>query len=85
MTGPEHYARAEEILRFAEPGDYAAAQVHAMLALAAAMALGRVSYDTMLSEDRQAWIRAASEKPGADRRRREELAAEAAELAGEQP
>lgn len=46
MTGPEHYREAEKLVRRAEDYDtegaaraYAAAQVHATLALAAATAL----------------------------------------------
>ena len=41
MTGLEHYLRAEELLSgatYPDPGNIATAQVHATLALAAAMA-----------------------------------------------
>jgi len=59
MNGPEHYAAAERLLETAndmEPGEpgkvsnLAAAQVHAMLALAAATALAMLS-----SKDAKAW------------------------------
>jgi hypothetical protein len=67
MSGPEHYQQAEELLNFLEgkdretyPGQesiIAEAQVHAILALAAATALG-----TRSAEERQ-WLRVARADP----------------------
>ena len=62
MTGPEHYREAEQLLgarRSGESAENAAsrlaeAQIHAMLALAAA---------TALADDDQAWQRAAGVLP----------------------
>ena len=45
MTGPEHYRKAESLLRKGDTLDIAEAQVHATLALAAATALAaRMGY-----------------------------------------
>ena len=69
MTGPEHY-RAAEVDMAAMNGKsqmgvqalLARAQVHALLALAAATALGREGAGRMLpSKDRDAWFAAAAE------------------------
>ena len=65
MTGPEHYREAERICESAarEPElEYqkllaSLGQVHAMLALAAASALG---YDHIPTRDYQAWAAAAA-------------------------
>jgi len=63
MTGPEHYKKADELLREAwhqEPGhkqdNLAQAQVHATLALAAATAAANRLID---SEQVSAWTRVA--------------------------
>jgi hypothetical protein len=76
MNGPEHYTRAEQLLRETRDGhqegtDVAAiltaAQVHAILALAAATAMGAPvdgEADSGLpSRDCQAWYDAAGVKP----------------------
>ena len=97
MTGPEHYAAAERLLRILtkpvehggtvidasmNPNVAAAAQAHATLALAAATALGHCTpEDTFPDADRRAWYVAASEGPGEKQRQREAKAAELAELA----
>lgn len=91
MTGPEHYANAESDLdnaaRASDRGRQddvtywlGCAQVHATLALAAATALGHLTEGGPLGPDRYAWICAASEHPGQQRRIREAEAAEAAEF-----
>ncbi len=59
MTGPEHYLRAEELLSgttYPDPENIATAQVHAMLALAAATAL---SSDFRSHAETDAWRQAA--------------------------
>ena len=72
MTGPEHYREAELLSKLAsnfEGKPRAArvqmgqvAQVHAILALAAATALGHEGEGrTQPSKDRAAWFEAASE------------------------
>ena len=74
MTGPEHYANAESDLEHAahadskgRPDDVAywmqAAQVHAMLADAAAHALNR-SGTGMSGTESDAWFAVAGTKPG---------------------
>jgi hypothetical protein len=70
MTGPEHYTRAEQLLREVRDGHQegtdvaaivAAAQVHATLADAAATALNDNAADEggMPLEDYRAWAEAA--------------------------
>jgi thioredoxin-like negative regulator of GroEL len=70
MTGPEHYTRAEQLLRQVRDGHQegtdvaailAAAQVHATLAQAAATALNDNAADSggMPLEDYHAWTKAA--------------------------
>ncbi|MER6492636.1 hypothetical protein [Streptomyces griseorubiginosus] len=78
MTGPEHYLEAERLLksgadnflRYGSAGSALdAAQVHATLALAAATALSAPVEDDLAGftvEDRDAWFKAAGEKPGTD-------------------
>ena len=64
MTGPEHYAAAEELLgdrNIDQPGPMAAAQAHAILALAAATALSGTAWP-----DERAWRNVAA-GPAADR------------------
>ncbi len=73
MTGPEHYRRAEELAaeahRLLGQGDdqatagvwAAVAQIHAMLALAAATAVGTSGVDN------RAWIDAAGTRFGSGR------------------
>ena len=92
MTGPENYREAERILRddsdcicettgcAHEAAQLNRALVHATLALAAATALGHLVEGGPLGPDRYAWICAASEHPGQQRRIREAEAAEAAEF-----
>ncbi|MCM1974596.1 hypothetical protein [Streptomyces sp. G1] len=71
MNGPEHYTRAEQLLREVRDGHQegtdvaailAAAQVHATLALAAATALNDNAADSggMPLEDFDAWVQAAA-------------------------
>src|SRR5262249_47948300 len=73
VNGPQHYAEAERILAIFEAGEagdtmatreevLTAAQVHATLALAAAVALGtlRAGDHGMPAVDSNAWIEAAS-------------------------
>ena len=67
-TGPEHYREAEKILGHLKGADDAikaavqVAQVHAVLALAAATALGREGEGRMQpAKDRAAWFSAAAE------------------------
>lgn len=94
-TGPEHYREAERLLvaagiplRSGEPriDRIAAARVHATLALAAATALGRLGeYGLPYKDDRKAWVAAASEVPGANRRRKADREREAAGLAADGP
>ena len=70
MTGPEHYIRAEQLLREVRDGHQegtdvaailAAAQAHSTLALAAATALNDNAADAggMPLEDYHAWTKAA--------------------------
>ena len=70
MTGPEHYTRAEQLLREVRDGHQegtdvaailAAAQVHATLALAAATALNDNAADSggLPLEDFTAWAETA--------------------------
>jgi hypothetical protein len=66
MTGPEHYRVAEQLLatveRHPESSDapvLATAQVHATLALAAAMALCHPGDDQTRPEDANAWVAVA--------------------------
>lgn len=70
-TGPEHYTRAEQLLREVRDGHQegtdvaailAAAQVHATLANAAATALNDNSADEggMPLDDYDAWVKTAS-------------------------
>lgn len=64
MTGPEHYRKAEKLLRDYK-GDtnvLRTAQVHATLALAAATAAGSRP-DGMYVEDFTAWDEAAGVSP----------------------
>lgn len=71
MSGPEHYREAAKVVEQAKNRDlpveivtaYAAvAQVHATLALAAAMALGREGNDLVTqSRDRAQWLAAAAD------------------------
>ena len=68
MTGPEHYKMAESLLKVADEGSVnwestvATAQVHALLSLAAATALGREGEGrTQPSKDKAAWFDAAAE------------------------
>jgi len=68
MTGPEHYAMAETLVKIADEGSVdwestvATAQVHALLAIAAATALGNQGGDGLLpSKDGKAWFDVASE------------------------
>lgn len=76
MTGPEHYLRAEQLVRAVRDGyqegtDVAAilsaAQVHATLALAAATAMGAPldgEADSGIPQrDAEAWYQAAGVKP----------------------
>jgi hypothetical protein len=61
MTGPEHYARAEEIINGLsttnpDPEHITTAQVHATLALTAATALGS---DFRSHAEAEAWRQAA--------------------------
>lgn len=87
MTGPENYLRAQALLEtVADLDEYdtaqgrellVAAQVHATLAVAAAVALG--TSDQQNADDYGAWLRVASEQPAADRSRREADLAEEAE------
>ena len=96
MTGPEHYAAAERLLRILtkpvehggtvidasmNPNVVAAAQAHATLALAAATALG--GGEGPPAPDWDAWYRTASEGPVEKRRRAAADAAENAEFATE--
>ncbi|MDH6610243.1 hypothetical protein M2164_005878 [Streptomyces sp. SAI-208] len=88
MTGPEHYQEAERLLAesavdgaegtyFVRPENLAAAQAHATLALAAATALSAPVEDDLAGftvEDRDAWFKAAGEKPGTDYDVRESFA-----------
>lgn len=69
MTGPEHYTRAEQLLREVRDGHQegtdvaailAAAQVHATLALAAATALPQQRM--MALAEYKAWAGVAAEK-----------------------
>jgi hypothetical protein len=87
MTGPEHYREAERQLGQAGDSDsgsdyerylVASAQVHATLAVAAAVAMSHWNEASfpMPQPDRLAWERVASERPGAQRRQREAEAAE---------
>ncbi|GGQ48564.1 hypothetical protein [Streptomyces asoensis] len=64
MTGPEHYTRAEQLLREVRDGHQegtdvaaiiAAAQVHATLASAAATAMGCTENGGMARVDFNAW------------------------------
>lgn len=79
MTGPEHYRRAEEMAAglsvdwdYDDPEDRATvalilaeAQVHATLALAAAVAMGtgRADDHGMMAEDDSAWREVCSAVP----------------------
>ena len=75
MNGPEHYVRAEQLLREVRDGHQegtdveaiiAAAQVHAALAQAAASALSspdRGAGSADVRSDRRAWERAAGVQP----------------------
>jgi hypothetical protein len=75
MIGPEHYAKAEELLAFtrdAERGTpheaslFAEAQVHATLALAAATALNPAGEDFIPDKnwaEYEAWARVCSINP----------------------
>ncbi|MEU3899766.1 hypothetical protein [Streptomyces sp. NPDC045251] len=77
MTGPEHYRRAEELLRSTRDGHLmgevcaqilAAAQAHATLALAAATAVSAPvdgAEPGMSSPEWKAWYDAAGVKPKA--------------------
>ena len=88
MTGPEHYRKAEELAVKADSisvnsTEYALvlatlAVTHASLAGAAATSLGHYNGQEMPmpQDDRAAWLACASEKPGADARRRENDRAE---------
>lgn len=78
-TGPEHYLNAETDLEHAARASdkghqddvtywLGCAQVNATLALAAATALGHLLEGGPLGADRYAWICAASEHPGQQRR-----------------
>ena len=73
-TGPDHYKMAESLLKVADEGSVdweptvATAQVHALLSLAAATALGHLIEGGPMGADRKAWIAAASEHPGEQRR-----------------
>jgi len=64
MTGPEHYRQAELLIEHINDPKkwdmrvFAAAQVHATLALAAATAVGTEGADS------RAWADAAGTKPG---------------------
>jgi hypothetical protein len=66
MTGPQHYAKAEKCIGWAETETdrdkrtslHARAQVHATLALAAATALALA--DKMPEDDFQDWLAATS-------------------------
>lgn len=73
-SGPEHYREAERLLEYGphdeqEPErvlrDFAEAQVHATLALAAATAMGAPA-GAQTNADRRTWLDAASAhvKPG---------------------
>lgn len=87
MNGPQHYQAAEELIERANGWsdddhqlatlDFAEAQVHATLALAAAVALGTQRLDDhgMGPADSNAWIAVASADEG--------LAATAAQLRAE--
>ncbi len=75
MTGPEHYTRAEQLVRTVRDGHQegtdvaailAAAQVHATLALAAATAVSAPvdrAEEGMPPADATAWYQAAGVKP----------------------
>lgn len=75
MTGPEHYVRAEQLLREVRDGHQegtdvvailAAAQVHATLADAAATALSAPDRGASVSDvrnDRRAWGQVAACEP----------------------
>ncbi|MCI2423888.1 hypothetical protein MOQ72_41460 [Saccharopolyspora sp. K220] len=67
MTGPEHYQKAEELLRRGEPHHIAEAQVHATLAQAAATALNAMVVDNNTGEahfdkDMQDWHESLGEQ-----------------------
>lgn len=87
MTGPDHFLNAESDLEHAAHADsrgnqadvaywLRSAQVHATLAVAAAMALVNYRGDGMTEGDRLAWYNAASAHPEHHRRQREAEAAE---------
>lgn len=66
MTGPEHYKKAEFILKYVDDMDaesarhsVAVAQVHATLAQAAATAMAAYTDDGMTPEDWSEWNAAA--------------------------
>ena len=75
MTGPEHYTRAEQLLREVRDGHQegtdvaailAAAEVHATLALAAASVLSAPDRGASVSDvrsDRRAWEQTAAVQP----------------------
>jgi peptide chain release factor 2 len=97
-TGTEHYQEAERLVEqyrqyradhrgamfVMTPLELSEAQVHATLAVGAAVALGHVTEGGPLDADRSAWIAAASEHPAQQRRAREADRAELAEYAAEQ-
>ena len=67
MTGPEHYKKAEFILKYVDEMDaeaarhsVAVAQVHATLAQAAATAMAAYTDDGMTPEDWGVWSEVAS-------------------------
>ena len=58
MTGPEHYQKAEQLVDLGGANEVATAQVHAMLALAAATALNDAE-EGMSQNQHHAWISVA--------------------------
>lgn len=91
-TGPEHYREAEKHLDYAKAADLGddserfnlgAAQVHATLALAAAVGTYGESDATRTINDVRAWERVAGEYTAQQRRDAAERTATAAEAAQE--
>ena len=78
MTGPQHYREAEKLLAYAEDHDrgsvnevglFAEAQVHAILALAAATALSAGTSYRAVQADMTEWRHAAGNQTAAERDR----------------
>jgi hypothetical protein len=80
MTGPEHYQKAEELIRRGEPHHIAEAQVHATLAQAAATALNALVVDENKGEahfdrDMQEWQQIMGGQANNEQERTERLLA----------